>query len=525
MRIGLLNEGTYPVARGGVTTWCEHLVAGLPQHQFIPVTLVAQDERVVLDLPANVPPDEVTLIPMWGRVAGPPPLAWHRHGRRLRGLLRRLWAAVLPAQPDSPGNMEEFVTVLKELTGWDGPPLARLVDRDSSTRWILQAWHGHRESRPDLPELTLAEAGATAVFVDRMVAVADAEWPDVDVTHLATNSPPALLALGRRWQRGTPIVLTEHGIYLRERHLALGETSMAWASRYVVGAFLRMLAQATYAEATRIAPVSDFNRQWELRMGADPARTTVIPNGVDVDRFHPLVEEPDVPTVSFVGRIDPLKGLEVMLDAFALVHERLPEARLRLFGPTPKGDEDYRARLETQVDQLGLRRAVTFEGRVESSMEAFRAGHVVALSSISEGLPFTVIEAMMAGRATVNTDVGGVAEVIGPDGLAGSLVPPRDPRALADGLLALLQDDDLRHEMGRRARERALALFDLRTFVRRYGEVYEHALVGTDPDDVILARLEEDLVGAGPDPTGAAAAEPAGQPDPDGPGRAPRRNR
>ncbi len=237
-----------------------------------------------------------------------------------------------------------------------------------------------------------------------------------------------------------------------------------------------MLSQVAYREAVRLAPVSEFNRNWEIELGAPAGKTATILNGVDVDLYHPMEHEPKAPTVSFVGRIDPLKALEVLIDAFALVRERIPDARLRLFGPTPKGDEAYREGLERQILQLGLDEAVTFEGAVPDSMHAIAAGHVVALSSISEGLPFTVIEAMMAGRATVNTDVGGVAEVVGTDGEAGLLVHPRDPRQLADGIIALLQDPDRRQAMGRKARARALELFSLTTFVDRYRDLYEMAL-------------------------------------------------
>lgn len=493
MRIGLLTEGTYPVARGGVTTWCEQLIEGLPDDDFIPVTLISSKEKVILDLPPNVPADEVTLIPMWGRVAGPPPLVWARHARNLTRLLERLWAAVLSPDHGPTGDQEAFTAALKELTGWQGPSLARLIDRYSSTHPILQAWERHRAANPDLPGMTLGDAAATAVFVDRMIAVADADWPEVDVSHVASNSPPALLALGRWWQRGTPIVVTEHGIYLRERHLALAETSMAWTSRYVIGRFLRMLGQATYAAARYIAPVSDFNRQWELELGADPDRTAVIYNGVDTDLYHPL-EEPGEPTISFVGRIDPLKALEVLVEAFALVRRRVPAARLRLFGPTPKGNEAYHEELQAQIDALGLTEAVTFEGRVASSMQAFAAGQVVALSSISEGLPFTVIEAMMAGRATVNTDVGGVAEVVGRDGAAGIVVPPRDPRAFADALVSLLQDDALRQEIGRTARVRAMELFDLTTFLHSYRDLYRAAALGEDVAAPSPEVLSEDAL-------------------------------
>ena len=89
---------------------------------------------------------------------------------------------------------------------------------------------------------------------------------------------------------------------------------------------------------------------------------------------------------------------------------------------------------------------MTFAGPVASSRDAFAAGHVVALSSISEGMPYTVIEAMMCGRATVSTDVGGVAETVGDAGL---VVPPRDPRAFATACLELLTDPARRADLAR----------------------------------------------------------------------------
>lgn len=490
MRIALFTEGTYPVTSGGVSTWCEHLITGLPEHEFIPVTLIGAHERVQLELPSNVAADEITLIPMWGRVRPCPPLRYAPSGRRLSHLLERLWAAILPAEPHSTGDLDEFTTVLKKLTSWQGPRLSSLLDRYSSIEWIIEAWHQHRYNIPGQPRLTLADAAAASAYVDRVLALADAWWPDVDVSHVASNGPPALLALGRWWRQGTPIVVTEHGIYLRERHLALSKSSMSWSSRYVTGAFLRMLTQVAYLEAVQLAPVSEFNRLWEIELGAPAGKTTAILNGVDVDQYHPIEHEPTAPTVSFVGRIDPLKALEVMIDAFALVRERIPDARLRLFGPTPKGDEEYREGLEAQIERLGLGESVTFEGEVPDSMQAIAAGHVVALSSISEGLPFTVIEAMMAGRATVNTDVGGVAEVVGASGEAGLLVPPRDPERLAEGLVTLLQNPDMRAAMGVRARRRALELFSLTTFIDRYRELYQLALgEGAVSERVNMRRL------------------------------------
>lgn len=480
MRIGLFTEGTFPITRGGVTTWCEHLITGMPEHQFVPVTVVGSDERALEDLPSNV--SDVTLIPMWGKARPPVPIVDRRDTLLVGDILARLWQAVLPAgEQDS--QLDDFAACLRELTSWTGWALPSILSRAGSTRWILEAWGRHRATRR-LPAMALADAAAAAAMIDRVLALADRPFPELDISHVASNGPPSLLALGRRWSRGTPILLTEHGIYLRERYLALAGGDLNWSARYVIGAFLRLLSQLTYAEATHIAPVSDFNRRWELRLGADPQRTRTVYNGVDIDQYTPITGEPDVPTVLFVGRIDPLKGLEVMLDAFRIVHDRLPQSRLRLFGPTPEVNREYRDGLEEQLLRLGLSACATFEGGVESSMTAFEAGTVVALSSISEGLPYGVIEAMMAGRPTVNTDVGGVNEIVGRDGRCGLLVPPRDPAALAEALLGLLEDPARRSAMGLAARQRATTLFNMTDFVEGYRGLYADTASARSPQEV-----------------------------------------
>lgn len=478
MRIGLFTEGTYPVVTGGVSTWCEHLINGMPEHTFVPVTLIGGEERARGGLPPNVA--DVTLIPMWGRVRPSLTLVDARDEARLDDILARLWATVLPSDGRA-GDLAGYRACLQELVGWRGYRLASLLTARGSTRWILAAWTAHRAARPDLPPMTLGDAAAVAAMCDRVLALADRDWPEVDVSHVASNGPPSLLALGRWWTRQTPIVVTEHGIYLRERFLALGESDTSWPTRYTIGAFLRMLTQLTYAEAVAIAPVSDFNRRWELRLGADPARTATIYNGVDTGKYALITTEPDVPTVTFVGRIDPLKGLEVLVDAFARVVRRIPDARLRLYGPTPPVNAAYRAGLERQITELGLADRVTFEGSVDTSTIGFAAGHVVALSSISEGLPYGVIEALMCGRPTVNTDVGGVSEVVGRDGTCGRVVPPRDPDAFADALCDYLLDPELRARTRVSARDRGLRLFDMDTFVASYRSLYDTAAASGRP--------------------------------------------
>jgi polysaccharide biosynthesis protein PelF len=113
---------------------------------------------------------------------------------------------------------------------------------------------------------------------------------------------------------------------------------------------------------------------------------------------------------------------------------------------------------------------VTFEGRIADVRDAYAAGHVVVLCSISEGFPYSLIEAMTCGRACVATDVGGVGEALGDE--AGIVVPPRDPAALAAACLTLLRDRDRRTSLGAAARKRALEHFTVDRAVAAFDEIY-----------------------------------------------------
>jgi glycosyltransferase involved in cell wall biosynthesis len=287
--------------------------------------------------------------------------------------------------------------------------------------------------------------------------------------HAVSGGLAALPGLAAHHFEGLPLLLTEHGIYLRERYLGDRAAPNRWPVKALMLGFHRLLARETYAKAALVTPGSHYNRRWEEHGGTAPDRIRTVYNGVDPGAFPPAGPEPRTPTLSWAGRVDPIKDLETLIRAFALVRQELPEARLRLFGGTPKGGEAYRDRCQALAAGLGLGEAVSFEGRVDDIKDAYAAGNVVMLSSISEGFPFTLIEAMSCGRATVSTDVGGVSEAVGDAGL---VVPPRNPAAMAGAALQLLRDQDRRSAMGAAARLRVIDQFTLRHTVDSFREIY-----------------------------------------------------
>jgi Glycosyl transferases group 1 len=251
--------------------------------------------------------------------------------------------------------------------------------------------------------------------------------------------------------------------------------------------FARRLAVAAYRSADILAPHSSYNRRWQLYGGADPARMRTMYNGVNPDDFPIAQGEPDVPTIVFVGRIDPLKDLHTLIRAFAIVRARIPDARLRMFGPVSKANGKYHASCVQLINELGLSDSATLEGPIARQVDAYQAGHLVALTSVSEGFPFTVVESMAMGRPQVCTNVGGVSEAVGKE--VGFIVPPRDHAAVAEACIRLLEDADLRRSCGTLARKRVLERFTLDQWTNAYRDIYAE-LVPAVPDPTVVPARE-----------------------------------
>ena len=190
--------------------------------------------------------------------------------------------------------------------------------------------------------------------------------------------------------------------------------------------------------------------------GVDPARVRVIPNGVDREFWDGAGSaagvDARVPMVLSVGRLDRVKGHDVLLRAFPRVLDRVPGARLVIVG-----DGGDRAALAALAAELGIAQAVRFAGQLRAAEVRghLRAARVFVLPSRSEGLPIALLEAMAAGVPVVATAAGGTPEVL--EGGCGVLVPPEDAAALGEAVAALLLDAAAQRSLSRTGRQRAAA--------------------------------------------------------------------
>jgi glycosyltransferase involved in cell wall biosynthesis len=322
---------------------------------------------------------------------------------------------------------------------------------------------------PELDTYDAARLYQTTYWLGRTAA---APTPDSDIALVTAAGWAALPALVHRALHGTPTVLVEHGVYVREAYLANVDAERH-GGRFLATRLARGLARAAYASADVVAPVTANHRHWERSLGVGPDRIRVIPNGVSVpDRIE---SAPRRSIVVSVGRVDPLKDVLTMLRVADEVTRRMPEARFLHYGPVPEGRLAYGESCRELHERLELGERFRFMGSTSDPHGAVRDADVVLMTSISEGFPLSILEAMAQGRPVVSTEVGGVADALTGCGV---LAPAGDVYALSLAVCTLLRDPDLAERLGRRGFDRVRRRFTKEACLEGYRALFGE-LVGS----------------------------------------------
>jgi len=266
------------------------------------------------------------------------------------------------------------------------------------------------------------------------------------------------------WRRpALKLIYTEHG--------RLSDAPPSWKRRAVNPILSRF-------DGTAVA-VSRELRDYMISARFASEKVQVIHNGIEPGRL-PSPEEraaarrqlgitDDRFVVMTVARLDPVKDLVGLLDAFARVKVHVPEARLVIVGDGPE-----RQRIEQRAAKADLKGSIIMTGYTANVRSLLPAADLYAGNSISEGISITILEAMAAGLPVVATAVGGTPEVLGPD--SGALVPARTPDRLAAAILGLAKDPARRAALGRVARRRLETAFTIDRMVGEYMRLYRHHL-------------------------------------------------
>ncbi|CAM5262816.1 hypothetical protein STENM36S_08436 [Streptomyces tendae] len=526
VRIGLLTEGGYPYVSGEAGLWCDRLVRGLEEHEF-DVYALSRSEREEVAGWVPLPPQvgRVRTAPLWETVDD-----GIVHGRRARRRFAECYGelatALCTAEPGNPSGVPEgepggqsaleadrFASALYGLAelARDEGGLCAALRSETAVRALERACRApgaHRSARearvPDL--LTVAARLEHALRPLALDWYEDDDLGSVDLCHATSGGTAALPGLLARHFCDVPLLVTEYGVRLRTHYLTEPDSSPA--IRSLLAAFHGRLAAETYRRAAVITPGNTHARRWQERCGADRAKLRTVHPGMDAAPFTEVAESPecaDPQTLVWVGRVEPAKDLVSLLHAFAEIRRAEPGSRLRIVG-APSGPEGaaYLAHCKALAAQLFPdeadgphavgRNPVSFEETggpgLPSRADAYASGALVVLSSVVEGFPAGLVEAMFCGRATVSTDVGAVVEAIGGTGL---VVPPRNPRALAEACVALLRDPERRDRLGAAARARALELFTVEQNIAAFHGIYLEILSRTPARRVLLDDAGEPL--------------------------------
>jgi polysaccharide biosynthesis protein PelF len=494
----LFVEGAYPYVWGGVSHWIQRLIRAQQRLTFHVVSINSDERKrkVLYRVPANVV--SVHNIALQ-RVA--------RDCRAMRGT-QTMISAVEPALTTflQGGGREELRQLAEALARHHGTAsLPQLLNSEAAYAMVQRMYERAVPRSSFLHYFWTWRALAGGLY-----AVMLSNLPRARVYHAVSTGYAGLAMARASLLSGRPGVLTEHGIYTNERRIEVSMAdwlrdphppTLAVAERPIdlrdvwLGAFASY-SRAAYESANRIVTLFEGNQTLQQREGASPHRMSIIPNGVDVERYAKIKRgvRAHPPTVALIGRVVPIKDIKNFIRAVALLHEMVPRVRVRIFGARDE-DPTYYRECADMVRFLGLADSIEFMGHVEAR-DALVEVDVLALSSLSEAQPLVLLEAGAAGIPCVATDVGACREVIlgrpgeYPSlGAGGFVTPLANPRATAQAVAQLLRDEVLRARCGRALQTRVRRYYNRRMVDASYADLYARQIaMAVAPPSVADAR-------------------------------------
>jgi glycosyltransferase involved in cell wall biosynthesis len=471
MKVCIVTEGTYPVSRGGVSEWTHQLIGGLPRVDFDVFCLAPTgDEPVLYAALKNLGSVAVRAVP--------------QGDDRNRGR---------PLSPDASGALFDALSGTLHGTAIDCRRLADLVQRGPIPRsWLrspeywdrLASFYGQEYPTADFGEFFWTAHGIFSTLLDAVALVR--QVPLADVYHALTTGLGGFVGCMAAALHDRPLVISEHGLYLKERDIDLSRQTITAATKRQASNYFRSLVKTSYTQANFLLPICQDYAAKEIALGAAVQKIRVVNNGIDMKRFAPPASRNGgKPVVGCFARVVPLKDQMSLIKASKIVLDR-HEADFVFVGDIQ--DEEYYEECQLLVQQLGLQDHVKFVGHSDNVADWYRRSDVFVLSSQTEGLPLALLEAMSCGLPVVCTSVGGIPDVLAESNV-GYIVPPGDSDILASRIADLLDDAPMRRAMGTRARLLVEEKYTLEKMEQKILDVYVEAMV--------TEHLQSVTVGAG----------------------------
>ncbi|UVI31258.1 GT4 family glycosyltransferase PelF [Paenibacillus spongiae] len=465
MRICIIAEGSYPYITGGVSSWIHSIITQMPSTEFIIFAIAAQSSQqgqFKYELPPNVVEVKEIFLDAylfeesdWGsrfRLSA----AKKRDVRALLGGEEEIvWSNIFDLLRSNQFRQasdfllsKDYFDILEELcqTKYNLVPFTEMF-------WTVRS------------------------MILPLLLTLRHEIPKADVYHSVSTGYAGVIGALAKHVHGSPFLLTEHGIYSREREEEIIKAD--WVKGYFKDLWIEYfyrLSGCAYEAADQVITLFNLNKKIQIELGCSPDKISVIPNGVNSDDYAALTPAPKDGKIRIgaIVRVVPIKDIKTMLQSFALIKKEVPQAELIIMGPLEEDPEYYEECLQ-MIEALEVR-DVRFTGSVRVK-DYLGQMDVLMLTSISEGQPLAILEGMACAKPFVATNVGSCRELLeGPDdgiGPAGFIAPVMHYEQIANAVIKLCKDEQLRESMGRNARERVKKYYKHEEVITGYHDLYQ----------------------------------------------------
>jgi glycosyltransferase involved in cell wall biosynthesis len=466
LKICFVLEGSYPYVRGGVSTWVDGYIRSLPQHEFVLWTicdLESKRGKFVYDLPENVVSvHENCLGSSFNlRINKNPNLKFSAPERAA------VWQLINCDDPD-------WRVILESFNLNTSKPVEFFLSEEFLN--ILKEF-----SRKQFPFVSFKDLFWTvrSMFLPLLYLIGQ-PMPEVDLYHSPSTGYAGVLAALGSMKYDKPFVLTEHGIYTREREeeILRSDWVIPYFKDYWISIFF-MFARFAYQRAHRVTSLYRRASLVQQELGCPPEKCDVVRNGLTVSAFSSIPAKPDDDWIDIaaVVRFAPIKDIKTMIYSFYRLKQEIDNVRLHILGGVD--DDEYYQECLDLIHYLNIK-DINIPGTVNIKSYLEKIDFTV-LTSISEGQPFALLESMAAGRPVIATDVGCCRELIEGDegdtfGAAGICVPPMHQSRLLRALVELCQNHAGRKAMGDVGQKRVKRYFEIENVIANYLGIYEKAV-------------------------------------------------